>query len=373
MKATMCFQYLTALLMLTAACGSGGDPASVSSGVDTLSLAVVDTIGLDMGDSNYVFGQLLRVGHGADGSIIALDMQAGRLIVFSPSGEFTGYIGAPGPGPGEFQVPMDFAVFPDGGIAVTDAISRVISFFDTSGNYTGMLSGFFPTPPMRIEGAPAGAMIGQHMPMVMTGETMEMSLELSRWTDSPEPDLTYFSRAMQLDLSEGSAISTRGPEFEFAVGPDGSVFVAEVSDTLFSVIGYNPGGEEFLSVSEPVERVPMTQEEIDAGGLGISIMVNDEGASADMSRVENTYPWRNVIASIGVDSESRIWVELACYDQPLFRVYDYAGTLLFAAVPELRFPQVGRPAFRVDAGGIIAFDRDPLDYPKIYILQPVEI
>ena len=338
--------------------------------VDTLVVSVTDTIGVEMGDSAYVFGLLMGVGHDFEGNIIALDVHAGRLSVFDPDGEFLKHIGAPGPGPGEFQVPIGFAVFPEGGVAVSDAMARVISFFDGQGVFTGMLDGFFPTPPISIEGAPGEAIIGQHMPMVMTEDMTEMSMNLSRWSGDPEPDLTYLSIPMELDFMGGGNVGVqRGPEFDFAVGPDGSVFVAIISDTVFSVTGFTPEGEEFLALHREMDRVPMTQEEIDAGGLGLSLMVENGDATMDMNRVENTYPWRNVIGSIGIDSRSRIWIELAYTDTPVFEVYDYSGELLFVAEPDVEFPQVGRPAFQVDGGGIIAFDRDPMDYPKIFLFE----
>lgn len=372
---------ILATLTVAASTGCGGEAESVSSSedtflqesVDTLILAVTDTIGLEMGDSSYVFGMIMSAAYRADGDIIVLDMQKACLSVYSSGGEYLGNIGAPGPGPGEFQIPVDFAVFPDGGIAVTDAISRIISFFDAEGSYISMLDGFFPTPPMSIEGCPDGALVGQHMPMVMTGENMEMSLELSKWIDDPEPYLTYLSKPMELEFSgEGQASSQSGPDFDFAVGPDGSVLVAEISDTLFSVTGFSPEGEEFLSIHEVRDRTPMTQEEIDAGGLGMSIMVMNGEASADMNRMETTYPWRNVIGSIGVDSQSRIWVELVCEDLPVFHVYDYSGRLLFIAVTDVEFTPVTRPNFEVDAGGILAYDSDPMDYPKIYLFELIE-
>ena len=172
------------LLLGSMGCGQGRDPENATdselpAAPDTLILAVTDTIGVEMGDSCYVFGQLMKACHSTDGDVIVLDMQQARLCVYSPEGVFSGYIGAPGPGPGEFQVPVGFAVFPEGGVVVTDAISRVLSFFDGEGGYTDMMSGFFPTPPIRIEGAPGSAIIGLHMPMVMIGETMEMSMELA--------------------------------------------------------------------------------------------------------------------------------------------------------------------------------------------------
>ncbi len=379
-----CYKLITVLASLVSiaavmtGCGNDAEPeapadASSSEAVDTLIIAVTDTIGVEMGDSSYVFGMLMEVAHGADGSIIALDMNRACLSVYSPDGEFISSIGSPGPGPGEFLIPIGFAVMADGGIAVSDAVARNISFFDTEGVFREVMDGFFPTPPMSIEGCPDGGFIGQSMSMVMTGETMDASLQLCKYSDSTEADVTYFSKPMEMDFSGGGQASLqRGPEFDFAVGPDGSVFVAEISDTLFAVSGYSPDGEEFLTLYEEREKTPLTQEEIDAGSLNLSIMIVNGEASAGMDRTDDVYPWRNVIASIGVDSMERIWVEMACTDMPVFRVYDYSGTLLFVALQDVAFTAVTRPAFMIDAGGILAYDQDPMDYPKIYNFQLLE-
>ena len=372
------FIVLISTVIVITGCGNDAEPeapadTSSSEAVDTLIIAVTDTIGVEMGDSSYVFGMLMEVAHGADGNIIALDMNRSCLSVYSPGGSFIGYIGSSGPGPGEFLIPIDFAVMSDGGIAVSDAVARNISFFDAEGIFQEAMEGFFPTPPMSIEGCPDGGYVGQSMSMVMTGETMEASLQLCKYTDSTEADVIYFSKPMEMDFSGGGQASLqRGPEFDFAMGPDGSVFVAELSDTLFAVSGYSPDGEEFLTLYEEREKTPLTQEEIDAGSLAMSIMITDGEASSSMDRVENVYPWRNVIASIGVDSMERIWVEMACTDTPVFRVYDYSGTLLFVAVPDVAFTAVTRPSFMIDSGGILACDRDPMDYPKIYNFQLLE-
>jgi len=374
--------FLVLSLVLAAAAVSGcgeetesDSPVGISdlAVVDTLTIAITDTIGLEMGDSCYVFGMLLEVAHGSEGEIIALDMHKSRLSVYSPEGVFTGYIGSPGPGPGEFQIPMNFAIMSNGGVAVSDAIARNISLFDAEGTFLELLEGFFPTPPMSIEGCPDGGYVGQSMSMIMVGEEMDASLQLNKYSDSSEADITFFSKSMDMDFSDGhQATVQRGPEFDFAVGPDGSVFVAEISDTLFAIDGYSADGNEFLSLREEVERTPLTQEEIDAGSLAMSIMIMDGQATSNMDRVENVYAWRNVIGSIGVDSENRIWVEMANTDTPLFRVYDYTGKLLFAAIPDVEFTALTRPSFKIDAGGILAFDSDPLDYPKIYCFELTE-
>lgn len=361
------------LVLLTWACGGGEerDPVTqdtLTQGADTLTLAVTDTVGLEMGDSSYVFGMIMEVAHGGGGEIAVLDMQRSCVSLYSGDGRFLRNIGTPGPGPGEFQIPVNFAVMSDGSYAVADAIARNISFFDPEGAYQGLMDGFFPTPPMSIEGGPDGSFVGESMAMVMTGEEMTATLDLCRWSDSSEADVVYLSVPMELNIEGGDRATTvqRGPELDFAVGPDGSVFVAELSDTLFFVRGFSPDGQEFMTMNEEVERTPLTQEELDAGSLALSIQITDGEASSNMDRLTDVYPWRNVIASIGVDGDSRIWVEMANTDQPFFRVYDYSGNLLFYAVTDVPFTPVSRPSFMIDSGGYLACDRDPLDYPKVF-------
>ena len=153
------FIVLVSIVTINSGCGTDADsdiPAdiSVSVTVDTLKIAITDTIGVEMGDSSYVFGMLIEVAHGAGGEIIALDMNRASLSAYSPDGEFIGSIGSPGPGPGEFLIPINFAVMTDGGFAVSDAIARNISFFDAEGTFQRVLDDFFPTPPFSIEGCP---------------------------------------------------------------------------------------------------------------------------------------------------------------------------------------------------------------------------
>ena len=367
-----------AILLGLSACGTSREavePIDVVAESETLHIAVTDTIGVELGDSNYVFGTLMQVGFSPDGDILALDLQRGFINVYSRNGVHGGAIGRHGPGPGEFEIPLAFAVFPDGGVAVTDVVGRDISFFDSQFEYRDQLGGFAFGPPMSIAGCPDGSLVGQHMSMVFTDDGVEGSQDLSRWEDLTltEPSITYLSNEISMTL-DGQGVQARmGPSIDYAVGPDGSIAVVEISDTLFSLIRLSPDGEELLSIVEERNRVPRTQEELDAGTLALGIVITgDGGASASSNRVEDVYPWRDIVASVGIDAESRIWVELASEDGPVFSVYDYSGNLLFTAVVDADFDNVNRPDFVVEPGGFLAFDRDPLDYPKIYLLELLE-
>jgi len=366
--------------VLTMACGEGGAPGEQGGGPstvapDTVTLCVTDTIGLEMGDSLYVFGSLMQAGYSPDGDILVLDLQKGFLSVYTSDGVYEGTVGSHGPGPGEFEIPTAFAVFPDGGVAVTDIVGRDVSFFDPSRSYTGTLSGFQWGPPMSIAGTPDGSIIGQSITMSFTDDGVEGSQDLARWSDlsSPEPTEVYMSLPMDMDLTgdQGAEVRT-GPTIDYAVGTDGSIAVAEISDTLFSLALLSPDGIELMSIEEERDRVPLTQEELDAGALALSLTITDGTASASTSRIEDIYPYRNVIQSVGIDAENRIWVELGYGEAPFFEVFDGDGNLLFDAVVDAGFDNIDRPSFSITPYGMLAFDRDPLDYPKIYLLQPAD-
>ena len=377
MKLIHLYSLLFAVLLGLSGCGTPGEavePVDVVAEPETLHIAIVDTIGVELGDSSFVFGTLMQVGHTPDGHILALDLQRGFINVYSQNGEHEGTIGRHGPGPGEFEVPLAFAVFPDGGIAVTDIVGRDISFFDSQFEYIDQLGGFAFGPPMSIRGCPDGSLVGQHMSMEFTDEGVEGSQDLSRWDDLTltEPAYTYLSNEISMTLDDQGAQVRAGPSIDYMVGPDGSIAIVEISDTLFSLIRLSPDGEELLSIVEERDRVPRTQEELDAGALALGIIITDGTASASSDRVEDIYPWRNIVASVGIDAESRIWVELASEDSPVFSVFDYSGNLLFTAVVDADFDNINRPDFVVEPDGFLAFDRDPLDYPKIYILELIE-
>ena len=98
------FSLSFAILLGLSACGTsreGVEPIGVAAEPETLHIAITDTIGVDLGDSNYVFGTLMQVGYSPNGDILALDLQRGFINVYSRDGVHKGTIGRHGPGPGE--------------------------------------------------------------------------------------------------------------------------------------------------------------------------------------------------------------------------------------------------------------------------------
>ena len=368
----LCFA-AAALAVLLQGCGESrdGNTASIQSpAMDTLYIDIADTIGIEMGDSALVFGLLIDAGYAPDGSIMVLDAQKCCVSVFSAEGEHLRDIGRSGSGPGEFQFPLSIA-FPGSGLAVSDMLGRTVSYFDSRGEYIGQLSGFAFGPPSSIKAGPDSTLYGELVSMEMDQDEMQGSLDISRWdsADSSEPCMTYLSLPLSLHMAGEEQSVERTAAVDFAIDVEGNLYVAEISDTLLNLRGFSAAGEEMLDLNETRERVPRSQEELDAGQMGLSVTMTDGSASASTFRSDDVYPWRNIVESVGLDGRGRIWLEMGDGDNPYFQVYDPGGQQVAVAFLNHDFGQAGAPAFSITPYGMLAYDRDPLDYPKIYLLE----
>lgn len=359
------FLLLSSALLAVVSCGEpqAVDPLSPEGGLQPV-IAVIDTIGVETGDERLTFGFVTGTGMTPSGDVAVLDAQKATLQVFSPDGVELLSMGGFGPGPGEFQFPMAMAVLPDG-YAVSDLMGGKIVFFDENGVFQRELTGFFPTPPLDIVASTPGGVTGVSM-KVEAGEdgTPGASMILASWRDSSEPSVLYHSIPVSMD---GGRVMSR-PEFEIAPGPDGSVYFAEESDSLLFVLGFSALGETIFSVTEPFERISKSEEELLEESVSISLQITDGESTLDRMRVRDEHPWRTVVNGIGVDSLGRVWLEMGHTGSPFFRVYQPDGLSFFTVFPE--DPEgLSRARYSITPYGAVACEPDPLDWPKVYLLN----
>lgn len=337
---------------------------------DTFGLCSVDTIGVEIGDSSYVFGTVMQASAGPEGTTYVLDMQRCLLSVFDERGEIVRTLGGKGGGPGELQLPLDFALLSGGGVAVNDLQAARIFLYDARGDYRDAIEGFFPVPPVSIAGGDSGLIVGQSHRMSTGGDRFSMREEICLWgTESSEPLGVIKSMDIEVEMTpEGPRIG-RGDHLAFDASDDGDIFVAVVSTDTYLVEGFDSDGRRFLTIERPWERVPKTEEEMSRTGTGITVTRDNEGTSTETHQVEDPVPWRNAIESVGVDGQGRIWVRLGSVLTPTFEVYDLSGELLFVA----RGPTLSPGCeIAVNEYGIVAFERNPEDYPKVVRLKVSE-
>ena len=159
---------LAATTILLSACGGG--PSDATGGLEVVRDTIGDTvvvrtlsgsvwgaeallepeisIGALEGDPEYLFGQIVSLAVGSDGTIYVVDRQGPELRAYGPDGTYRATIGRPGEGPGELKGPDGgLAVLSDGRILVRDPGNGRIQVYSPEGEplATWPLRGNFTT------------------------------------------------------------------------------------------------------------------------------------------------------------------------------------------------------------------------------------
>ena len=369
----------TLLISILAAAGCGEDtsgrPASAdeASSVDTLQISVVDTIGVMMGDSAYVFGNITEAELAHDGRIYVLDGLLARLSVYSPEGELLSTSGRRGNGPGEYLYPRSMALFDDGSLVISDWPGATITYLQPDLACDTLLSGFGQLSPHGVDPLPDGGYVGGNLEYRMGDEMPEGDLYIARYGRSVEPEKILWRWPLTIVIEEHDGeqdVYVYNAETVRDTGPDGTIYMAISSDTTWSFAGFTPEGDTLMVVEKPWEPVPKSPGEMEEGEYSESLSWSDEGGSSisRSRRREGISSWRTAITSLDVDHRGRIWVGQGWTDAPAFEVYSPEGDLLFVVeVPDLE----GTEGIHYDIGeaGIIGYDTQPMDYPKVYLLE----
>ena len=150
--------FLMALLLpgtLIIACSSGGQGSGESDWVaaydtigdtivvrtlsgslwrDTAQLVPEVSIGMFDGPEEYIFGDVVSVAMGSDGTIYVMDRQVPALRVYEPNGTYRTTLGRGGEGPGEYQRPDGgLNVLSDGRIVLRDPSNARMQVYSPEG------------------------------------------------------------------------------------------------------------------------------------------------------------------------------------------------------------------------------------------------
>ena len=367
------------LIFLTIACGNQQSTEEVVEETTATSegyiypeanvyLAISDSIGIEMGDSNYVFGSIATsngVGIIPVGEIVVLDMQKSCISLFSPEGEFIKQIGRHGSGPGEFLLPVAMTIFPDGGLAVSDAMAGKLIYFNSDLEYESDISGFFPSPPSVISGLDGGAIVGVKPEFQQNEEGMFMGFAVARWEpEQVEPSVVYLSNSSPFNPDD--LTSMQEDYIIFGTAPDGVVITSLLSSEVYEFVVWNSEGDELYTIiDESYERVLKTQEEIDIETELSNRAMIQQGMPPEMANWEPD-PYRSAVGSFAVDGQDRLWVRRGTIQSPFFDVYDLDGNHLFTSVLDYEEADL-RWIVCIEDDKFVAYDAYPEYYQQIFI------
>ncbi len=374
---------ITAVFALAIFTGCGDEPAPVDTPGDTTPgqvqdivpeadyyFQLVDSIGVEFGDSNYVFGIVGSAKFDPAGNIFVVDTQRAAVLFYTPEGEFIRQVGRSGSGPGEFIMPSDAAFLEDGRFVVANNGAMMLTVFDEEFNHLNDLKDFFPAPPMAITAVEGNRIVGMKPDWMQNEEGMFLGFTVACWDDSGHVTATYHSSMSPFDPTDLS--SMLNDLCIFGASGDGRVFTASMSSEEYVVTVWSPDGEELFTIERGFEKVAKTQDEIDRETEIANSRMIQGGMPPEMAHWEpDTY--RNMVGSLQVDGFDRLWIGRGTVLAPFYDVYDIEGNPLFTAAvdPGLGFNEY--MGIVVGDDGFLAFNPNPDDYPRLYILELNEV
>lgn len=360
-------------IALPLSCGSGDDgegiPGSCAGTGDAshVELAATDTIGVELGHPDLVFGVIAGAEKNPRGEVLILDSSTMSIRKFTGDGTLIASAGRQGTGPGEFQMPRGMTVMPGGEVLVADMGGGAISVFDDTLGWTGNITGFFPRPPYVISSAGDSACVG--MLPAFDREQGLTGYAIGRLEGTAEPSVVYAREMQPFDPSRFGPMAMEEQPV-FTSDASGRVFVAEAGWDGISVTGYLPDGEVFLEIEEEIERVEKTVEELAAERTEFEEMSAGRGRRFHGGDVSfEPLPYRRSVSELGIDGEGRLWVRLGTCRHPFWRVYDMEGLLLFTASFDNGDPDIDQLTVRITENGITAWVPDPTTWPRVLLLE----
>ena len=352
-------------------CGGVGDGEAPDKAGETAfrhTLAIVDTIGVELGDSNYVFGAIEGVCFGPGGNIYAMDLVRGSAMVYDPDGRFIRSIAARGEGPGEITFPLDMTVLNNGRVLIT-ALGGIHGY-TSEGEYLGILGEYLQNPPMNLTAVGDSSFLATKL-SVVPGEGGDVMVEhwLARLDDPSEPALVLREGSMPFEPDKlTQMLEETWLAYESAGDRQGRICLSPRSSEDFAIYVYSFEGELLRTIELEVPRAEKTPEEIREEKDWMEQRLENMGVSGVVIEFEPD-PYRRMVTDLGVDGQGRIWARRGTELSPVFEVFSPEGEHLFTA----EVPEVGDQGqfwdFQISEHGTAAISTNPELFQQIYLLE----
>ena len=360
--------------VLLIACGGehGASSADGETGLAGHELIAYDSIGVEMGDPNYVFGLPRTLEFTSNGNIVVGDMATMKMMMYSPDGVFLRSGGSEGEGPGEYLTPTGISPDTSGGILVADIMGAKLIFFDSLLNYDREWRGFEPGLPSNPSMLSSGSIIGILLDYDREESSVRVSNTLGRWEPGEtEMSLTYVHRSAEVDL-QNPRNSFYQTAIAFCVLQDGRVVASPVSIEEYIITCYLPDGEVDWEINPEYEKHRFCQEALDMQRELIRASLRRRGMDPSGADQVPMLEWTVAVSALYAQGE-RIWARRTEGMTPLFDIYSAEGEFLYScSVPSL--PYGNNIAFAISpySSTVLAYPADPEDYCRIWMLREID-
>jgi len=329
---------------------------------------VLDSIGIETGDSCYVLGSIVDADMTASGEILLLDQSAGCIIKFSAEGTYLMTLSRRGNGPGEFALPHEMALQPDDRIIVRDFMKTSLIILDINGESVSELAGWPLLPPDAVVPVDMEHFAACETSIDLQGSEFKAILRPSLYSlDDTEKERVFFSDSVVMNIEKVASSPTGMLGYSIMTSDmEGRVFYSHKSTSEYEVRCWDTEGNILFVVSTGIPPVEKTPQEI----LEETEYARIQLASLGLNTLPENYepePYHTLILGLGVDNLGNLWIQRGTEERPVFDIIDSAGDHIGTA----EFPGMGRHwQFSISPNGSLAWNLDPESgIQKVYILD----
>jgi hypothetical protein len=345
------------LLFLLAGCDTPEVHAPAS--IDTLTVSC--EIGEMMGDSNYVFGEIASALPIRGGGVAVLDIYGCDISFFDSSGTFIRSVGGRGEGPGEFLLPLDFAILEDGRIAVIDLVNRRIDILSDDGELLSSLETGYSMLPFRMAAVADSSFMIYYYSTRPSGDSFDMGFNLEIWDTS----------GLQQEIWSWRNEYT-GTDFQFSPGyltccsGNGSIYLSQMDSREFFIdfTDVSDGSSGFITG----EAVLVEADSTDEGYIEPKVYVYYESENAPVDLESEALFYRPQAGSMGVDGDGSLWVRNGTTNDEEWLIFDQAGNFLRMGTI-IGIPEQDRLEYVINRHGAVAWAPFTEEYPKVFLLS----
>ena len=367
----------TVIFSILVCCGTAEEETTdvppESSEPDTLTVSPVDSIGILMGDSNYVFGTITDAIILDSGNIVIVDEASRSAMMYDPSGDFIRRIAREGSGPGELIVPGGLVRFSDNTIGILDH-GQGVNRYSPEGDFIELMTDFQgQSVPQWAWGVNDMGYVGAFTSIAQTEEGLEASFLIARWDSLAEHSVEYFSNSF-LYQPERSDEMLKNTLFSasFTASEDGAVYVAPTSSENYLINIHEPDGSTAGTIERDLPRVEKSQEELAEETAMIEAMLRERGVPEHMIMYQpDPYRWMIQPQGMSVDGRGRLWARSGTAPEVLMDVYSPQGEHLAV----LRIEGVTQPgtmdflSVKAQKDRLLVYSLQAPDYPKLYLVD----
>lgn len=333
------FLILSATSLLLGACGTVEEQADEENvPMPELILTLADTIGVELGDPNYVFGFAADVVR-TDSILYVLDMPFATVKKYLPDGTFAGSFGGNGDGPGEMVFPQFMELLPGGAMLVQDV--NDLNIFNLAGEWQGFALEHQQNWPRQHAAADSSSFVVSRHEFIHQPTSFRRGfIALYNLEGNLLQEYCVDSLAIPVAPEDNTdALNRIFFSHYFAADTERNLYLVTRHTPFYRIECFDENGELFNTIEVDSPVVEKTADEIALEKQYIEDYLNGMGTSNVVQWIYEPDTFREPIAGMWLGWQGNLWVLRGTGDRPAFDIWSLPeGNFLYRATLDVELP-----------------------------------